>query len=289
MTVETHVDRARDRVAAERDGAADERRAYERFGSAVASIPTASDPTASDDETGVGAGTGIGTGTGVGAGTDVGAGPSAGGVRAAVGGRNASSTDGCRRVRGAFAETVRSHSVADLDADEPLLATIREELGDAVAVALSPKTDHEFTPRVASAIGSAVDDRIAELAVFDRTLEREAASLRSAHEVIREITDWLATADETPLSTLGFDDLRRRHGALAERIETCESLLADRQADLDRTASRGASVGIRHRSVTAYLYADFPVSYPVLSTVARLVETLSECQRAVRDHLTRRA
>ncbi|ELZ38820.1 DUF7260 family protein [Halorubrum tebenquichense] len=271
MSVETHVDRARDRVAAERDAVADERRAYERFGSAVASIPTTSGPTAAGGE------------------PTAGTGPGTGGVRAAVGGRTASATDGCRRVREAFAETVRPHSVADRAADEPLLATVREELGDAVAVALSPKTDHDFTPPVASAIGSAVDDRIAEIAVFDRTLEREAASLRSAGETVRELTDWLAAADETPLLTLGFDELRRRHEALADRIATCESLLADRQADLDRTASRGASVGLRQRSTVAYLYDDFPVSHPVLSTVARLVETLTECQRAVRDHLTRRA
>lgn len=279
MTVETHVDRARDRVAAERDATAGERRAYERFRSTVASIPTVSAP-----------GTGAGEGSardGFGAGT--GAGPAAGGVRAVAGGTSAASTDGCRRVREAFAETVRPHSDRDGADGEPLLATVREELGDAVAVALSPKTDHGLTPPVASAIESAVGDRLAEIAVFDRTLKREAASLRSAHEAIREVTDWLTSADETPLSALGFDDLRRRHEALADRIETCEALLADRQADLDRTASRGGAVGIRHRSTVAYLYDDFPVSHPVLSTVARLVETLAECQRAVRDHLIRRA
>ncbi|ELZ44135.1 hypothetical protein C464_14910 [Halorubrum coriense DSM 10284] len=275
MTVETHVDRARDRVAAERDATADERRAYERFRSAVASVPT------------VAAGDGGSAGNGFGAGT--GSGPVGGGVRAVAGGANASSTDGCRRVREAFAETVRPHSVPDGSGGEPLLATVREELGDSVAVALSPKTDHDFTRPVASAVESAVDDRLAELAVFDRTLEREAASLRSAGETVHGVTDWLSTADETPLSALGFDDLRRRHEALGERIEACETLLADRQSDLDRTASRGASVGLRQRSTVAYLYDDFPVSHPVLSTVTRLVETLRECGRAVRDHLVRRA
>ncbi|OYR74411.1 hypothetical protein DJ84_25515 [Halorubrum ezzemoulense] len=278
MTVETHVDRARDRVAAERDATADERRAYERFRSALASIPTSSAPTGAG-----GGGAGFGNDTGGGSGL------SAGGVRAIAGATNAASTDGCRRVREAFAETVRPHSVPDSSDGEPLLATVREELGDAVAVALSPKTDHDFTRPVASAIASAVDDRLAELAVFDRTLEREAASLRSAGETVRETTDWLSTADETPLSALGFDALRRRHEALGGRIEACEALLAERQADLDRAASRGAAVGVRQRSTVAYLYDDFTVSYPVLSTVARLVETLRECRRAVRDHLVRRA
>jgi len=250
--------------------------AFGTFRSAVASIPTAS----------VGGGEGVGDPAGAPSGTA--AGPTVGGVRAVAGGANAASTDGCRRVREAFAETVRPHSVPDGSEGEPLLATVRESLGDAVAVTLSPKTDAAFTPRVAAAVDAAVDDRLAELAVFDRTLEREAASLRSATEAIRSVTDWLTTADETPLSALGFDDLRRRHEALADRIATCESLSADRQADLDRTASRGAAVGIRQRSTVAFLYDDFPVSYPVLSTVARLVETLVECRRAVRDHLTRR-
>jgi hypothetical protein len=38
-----------------------------------------------------------------------------------------------------------------------------------------------------------------------------------------------------------------------------------------------------------YLYADFKHTYPALSTVTRLDQTCQQAQRAVRDHLVRRA
>jgi hypothetical protein len=46
---------------------------------------------------------------------------------------------------------------------------------------------------------------------------------------------------------------------------------------------------IHQRTVSRFLYSEFPVEFPVLSTTTRLLETLEECQEAVRDHLTRRA
>jgi hypothetical protein len=50
-----------------------------------------------------------------------------------------------RAEREAFDETIRPHSVADVDETEPLLGTIRGEFRDALPVALAPATAASFT------------------------------------------------------------------------------------------------------------------------------------------------
>ncbi|APW97304.1 hypothetical protein CHINAEXTREME_05740 [Halobiforma lacisalsi AJ5] len=191
-------------------------------------------------------------------------------------------------VRDLFAETIRPYSVADVDDAEPLSATIAEELGDDVAVALAPSTDRRFTADLKQVVLSATRQRRAELEAMERALDTEAESLRSSADAVVEICAWLLEADETPLSDLGFEALCRRHDRLAEHRATCRRLLERRQSVLGETAASGATAGLLHRSLVTYLYRDLPSAYPVLSTVVRLLERCRECQRVVRDHLTRR-
>ncbi|AXR79702.1 DUF7260 family protein [Natrarchaeobaculum sulfurireducens] len=197
-------------------------------------------------------------------------------------------SDRCEQVRDLFADTIYPYSVADLEEPEPLLETIAEEFGTDVAVALSPATDSQFSPTVKRATLAATSDRRDRCLAFQQAVAREADSLESAALTVESITDWLARADETPLLNLDFDALRTRHETLTEHRERCRALLADRQLTLQRTASHHASAGVRQRSVTEYLYSEFPSSYPVLSTTLRLEGVCAACQRAVRDHLTRR-
>lgn len=192
------------------------------------------------------------------------------------------------QVRELFAETVRPYSVADIDGTEPLVKTMAEELGEGVATALAPSTPGEFTPEVKAAIGSAVDQRRAELRVMDRALEVERASMVETRDHVETVADWLVTTSETPWLQLGFEDLRKRH----ERLETfrtrCDTILEDRQEVLSRTTGHNGTCGLTHRSAVGYLYRELPTPYPVLSTVVRLEGVCADQQRHVRDHLTRR-
>jgi len=259
--IETHVDSAREAVDRERGLLADEAAAYEEFRSRVASL--------SATEMGQGAGA---------------AAPGGVAVRSA---RTDAGGEALERVRAAFAETVRPYSVDDVG-EEPLLETIRAELGDGIALALAPTTETGFTAGTKRAVLTAARERGRGIEATIDALEREAASLRSVGDAVDEVTEWLATADETPLSTLGFDALRDRHERLADHRERCERLLADRQELLLSTTGRNESADVSHRSLVRYLYSSFPVVYPVLSTVTRLYDLLADCQHAVRDHLTRR-
>jgi hypothetical protein len=103
------------------------------------------------------------------------------------------------------------------------------------------------------------------------------------------VVEWVETAAETPLPQLGFDALAERHRRLAAFRERCDDVVADRQSLLGTTTGRELEAGVRHGAVVEFVYADFPVEYPVLSTVARVADTCADCQRAVRDHLVRRA
>lgn len=262
--IETHVDRARDAVERERELLAEEGAAYEEFCDRIRSLSTT--------EVAPGTGARGAAPGGVVAGT---ARPDAGGAA-------------CEQAREAFAETVQPYSVADVD-DEPLLETIREELGDGVALALAPTTDPGFTTQTKGAILSAARERRRGIEATIDALDSEAESLHAAGDAVDEITDWLAEADETPLSTLGFDGLRDRHERLADHRDRVAALLDDRQELLASTTGRNRSADITHRSLVRYLYEPLPVVYPVLSTLTRLYDLLGDCQRTVREHLTRRA
>lgn len=260
-SVETHVDRAAARVREERTALESKGAAYEAFVRRVAAVPAESAPSGQP-------GAAVATGTQF--------------------RTEARGSDRCRAVREAFAETVRPHSVADVDDAESLSTTIRNELTDAVADVLAPTTDAVFTPETKRAIVAEARTQRAGVAVTERALDREAASLDDAAAVVEAVTSWVAGAERTPLSELGFDALRNRHRTLAAHRERCEAAVADRQTFLRESTGRTAAVEVGHRALARYLYQELPVKYPVLSTVTRFDGVCESCQRAVRAHLVRR-
>ncbi|AXG07452.1 hypothetical protein DU500_14025 [Haloplanus rubicundus] len=262
MTVTTHIESAQSRVRAEREAVERKREAVETFAERVADLST--DPTPS----------------------------AAAGVTATAGPRRhgeSGAADRCRTVRTAFAETIRPHSLDDTDDSEPLLSTIRAELTDGIAVALAPTTDVPFSAELKKAIVAETHARRVEAETLVAALDRERSALGDAASTVEAVTGRLADADETPLTDLGFDALRTRHETLATHRDRCQALADRRQTFLDESTASNSRAGISHRTLVPYLYADFPVDHTVLSTVARLDAVCLNAQRAVRDHLVRRA
>ena len=263
--IRTHIDDAQERVAAEQEALDAKITAVETFVDRVGEI--APDSTAATQAT---TSQGLATATA---------------TQLQTGG---SQTEGCATVREAFADTIRPHSVTDIEESEPLLETISAELTDSIAVALAPTANTPLAPGLKRAVISEAESRQTEIEVMRQTLDSEANLLAEAAETVEEITAWIADADETPLLELEFEELRQRHDRLESHRERCEGLAADRQAFLRETTSEGVETGVRHEHIIPQLYEDFPVEYPVLSTASRLEELCRDCQRAVRDHLTRR-
>lgn len=261
MSVSTAIDAAQDRVRGEQAAMEAKVEAIDSFIDRVADLPPASTPTTTQ------------------------------GVVSTAGAQHrtsASTTGGCEAVRTAFAETIRPHSVADVDESEPLLETIRNELSDTLAVALAPPSNTPFSEPLKRGILREAGHRRTEMEVARRALDRELAFLEDASVTVDEITGWIATVNETPLLELGFDALRSRHETLATHRERCGELAADRQSFLRKTTGQAVETRLRYRNLIPYLYREFPTEYPVLVTVSRLDTTCRECQRTVRNHLTRR-
>ncbi|TKX57352.1 hypothetical protein EXE44_10295 [Halorubrum sp. SS7] len=262
MSVDTYVERARTRVRTEREALDAKRTAFERFDRRVRSISADPTPVAS-------------TGAAV-TGTEQRVKP-AGDAR-------------CRDVRRAFEETVRPHSLDDVEGsgDESLLETVRSELTESIALALSPATDASFSPQLKRTIVAETAARRNEVKALEGALAREAAHLSDAADAVDAVVERLAALDETPLTALGFGALETRHETLDELRSRCADLARRRQEFLNGTTSNGAEAAVAHRRLPPYLYRDFPVDHPVLSTVATLDATCDDCQRAVRRHLVRR-
>jgi hypothetical protein len=191
---------------------------------------------------------------------------------------------GCAAIREAFDATVRD--AADVD-DESVFETIAAELGDDVAVALAPTTGSALTPAFREQVVSAATDRRWQLRTMASALDREVASLSAAREDFEAIREWIETADDTPLTALGFEALRERHERLEECLDRCDRRARERQTFLDGSTSEHGQMGLEHRCLVDYLYEDFPVDHPVLSAVATATATCERCQRNVRAHLTR--
>jgi len=261
MVIETPIDRATERVEAEREALDARLDAYAVFADRVEGLSVESRPSAPHGVVAT-------TGTHLHAG---------------------GSTDGrCRAVRTAFAETIRPHSVDDVDESEPLLTTIGHEFTESIAVALAPTTDAGFTDGLKRTVLSEVDDRRTETTVLNRALVREGTRVETVADAVDTITAWVVEAELGEGRLVGFDALRERHRKLERFREQCDDLAAQRQALLQRSTCKQLEAGIRHRSLVGYLYQEFPMDYPVLATLARLDAACAVCQRAVRDHLVRR-
>jgi len=119
-------------------------------------------------------------------------------------------------------------------------------------------------------------------------LDRETESLQAAAQDCQTVTEWVEKHNQTSLLKLGSPELQQRHEQLSAHRERCDERLLARQETIHSTTSRDVRVGLEHRSLLTFLYQEFPVSYPILSTVTRLDGLLVDCQRSVRDHLTQR-
>ena len=199
-----------------------------------------------------------------------------------------SSDDQCRRLRERFEATVQPCSVEDVAGTEPVLKTIKAELGEQIALALAPSGNACFTPQLRDGIIVSVEERRAELRAMSAALDRELTFLRKAREEIDEIVDGIEETGDRYLYRYGFTELRERHDRLEAYRTRCDRLARERQTVLASATSYGASAGMNHRTLIAYLYRSLPTNHPVLTAIVRLYAGCSEGQRALRDHLARR-
>lgn len=196
--------------------------------------------------------------------------------------------DRCRQIRDRFVETVHSYSRDDTDGTDPTAATMRKELGEHIALALTSGSGGRVPPELHGAILSASENRRSELRVLSATLERERANLEELSDELERMCRDSREFGSRRLHRYGFEALRKRHEQLEADRDRCRRLAHRRQELFESTTSRDGVAGLPHRSLIAYLYQGFTVDHPVLADLVRFDRDAADKQRALRDQLSRR-
>jgi len=260
MSVDTDVDRARERVADEREWTTEKHRAFERFETAVAEV----DAGTSGGSTAFGGPTAVATAS--------------------------NSSAGVSAVLDAFEEHLGPYSGDAQETPETVHQAVATEFSAELAISLcGGNSAGTLTPQLKQVVQAETQSRLDELDAMGRALEREADSLSAVDAAVADICEWFVAHNPTPLEDLGFDRLRAWHETLDDHRERLDAAAAERQEHLDATTGASGAVGIEHRVLVEYLYAGFPSTYPVLATLARLEDACQEAQRSIRAHLVARA
>jgi hypothetical protein len=195
---------------------------------------------------------------------------------------------GCQAVRHAFAETVRPHSIEDIDEPESPPETIAAEFTPEIGMMLAPDTEQQFTAELKQIVLAEAGTRREESEAVVEALDAESTYLRDMSETVTEITDWVIAANETALTKRDFDDLAGLHETLATFREQCHRAAHERQESIRTTRHTAGSARMSQRNCMEFAYRTLSVDHPVLATIAELDQVCAECQRSVRAHLMRR-
>jgi hypothetical protein len=188
-------------------------------------------------------------------------------------------------VRDAYHDTVMSVPHYEEDYGDSLPESLAEEFGPEIATAVL--TSDQLTPylrdRLIDAAHHAREGRHALL----QGLETERTALKTADE---NLTRLGADLDDvlSPQSFHAWSDenLATARDFLHDREADCDQLVADRQATLNQ--QRIPSTHHIDHEFTQYLYETLPVTYPVLTDVANLTETLQNTHQSVKRALSER-
>lgn len=159
-----------------------------------------------------------------------------------------------KQVRSAYEDTVMNTS----HYDEALIEHMVRELGANVAAAVRVDTPVELTPPYKKALVTGTTRAVSNREAFIDTLNDEAASINQAKS---DLTEILATLDTTVISEWHF-------GSFTERIDETSQR---RQKELRRKVS---TPQFDEYSLCRYLYQEESWTFPVLTAIARLRESV---------------
>jgi hypothetical protein len=251
-TRQHRIEAALETLERERTCTHDERTAFERLRSRVASIePSPETPTESP--------TGRGGGTAV------------------LSGHANRSDAGVRTVRQAYRETVLLVSHFETDYGESLAENLAAELGTGLAARLFD--GGRLTPQLHDTLLAACDRAIEERETYLETLATERTSLCQTRDRLDEVESravelGFAVGETTDSREYGEIDC-----ALQDLKEDCETL-AQRRQELLHGRSTAQLVGISGERLVQLLYDDCEATCPALADVA-------DCLATIRTHRER--
>lgn len=208
---------------------------------------------------------------------------STGSPPAALAGRDVGA-DSLETVRERYRETVMSVPGYETVYGEPFVENAAAEFGEDLAAMVDGDTG--LTPPVRALL---VRQSSASALERERHLEALATERRSvvnARSRLRELESVVERTDPRGLHRLSFEELLEHEADLADAVEECERLLADRQREIhanDRRMRRAKGTLLQE-----YLYRPLDTPLPVVSSVLEGIQALSDRRRAVTRSIARR-
>jgi hypothetical protein len=178
-------------------------------------------------------------------------------------------------VEGAYRSTVMSVPHYTDEYDESYEEHVRGAFNADIAAVLTdgPRFEPHHRQAVIAGATSAAQRREALLVEVDD----ELASLDEHADAVRAIQNEVRDAEDVPFSTCSFGSLEGYFTRMDTLETKCTTILEDRQSTLVRQRRR-ISLPIDAPDIATYLYQDLPVNYPIVATLADLLERIEDVQ-----------
>jgi len=170
--------------------------------------------------------------------------------------RQQSASSPVQTLRDAYTDTVLAVDHYETVYDETLVENVAVEFGPDYAALFHPKTDVQFSPPLKRSLVAATQQAIDERASLDRAVEIERESIQKYQCHLGEIID---TLDSTVVPEWYRETFQ----------SDVTALLQERQEQLHASVHR-----FETHEFCAYMYEEQLWTYPVLTSLARLQESV---------------
>lgn len=186
-------------------------------------------------------------------------------------------TNRLQAVRDRYRDTVMSVPDYEEQYGEGLQEHMAAELGEHLATAVV--NGGRLTDQLRRLLVSQARAAARQRETFLETLEEEYGSVTDGYARLRTATTNLEETTDLELEQRSFPELTRHEQQLRQEIDRYERLLEDRQTEIhreNRPFRRSEGTFLQE-----YLYADLPVTFPLLGATLDLLGQLRDRRRAV--------
>lgn len=185
------------------------------------------------------------------------------------------------QVRDAYSETVMSVPHYEEDYNLSLDDDLAEEFGSELASALA--TADSLTPPLQGTLLTGSHQASESRSVLLDTLDREAENLHNMSKTLEEMKTVLMELNQRPVATWSKEKLTAGYERLSDLEAQCDSLAAERQAELHSQRIRGP----KHtdEELNEYLYDSLSVTYPILADLAGFTSLLHTARQCLEQEL----
>jgi len=189
-----------------------------------------------------------------------------------------SSIDQCTAIRESFEATVMAVPHYSEDYDESFLEHFAAEFTPEVAALVA--NSNEVTPQLYSMLHSQVISAIEDRNHFLSSINSEQDAVTESGSRLLKRAQQLNTLSTTEIDQLDFAGLEAQWTYLAQQHQLCDTIAADRQQHIMAT-KRTVGATNTTSDLYVYLYQDLDVTYPILSKIAEIGETIHRQQKQI--------